>query len=250
MRTSTNYVFVVGFLFAMLLVAFFLAKGTVGLETGAKAPGAQMELSELNVKLPVPSLKGTLSVEEAIKRRRTVRSFADTPLTLVQLSQLLWAAQGITDDSHRFKRAVPSAGATYPIEIYVACGEQSVKGLDAGVWRYSASEHSISRVKPEDQRAELARISLNQMWAAAAPVTFVILGEYSRTTGKYGERGVKYVHYEAGNVSQNIFLQCEALGLSAGIIGAFKDDELSAALGLPKAFAPLLLMPVGYKMRE
>ena len=100
MRTSTNHVFVVGFLFAMLLVGFFLAKGTLGLETGAKAPGAQTELSELNVKLPAPSLKGTLSVEEAIKRRRTVRSFADTPLTLAQLSQLLWAAQGITDDSH------------------------------------------------------------------------------------------------------------------------------------------------------
>lgn len=250
MRTTTSYVFVVGFLFTMLLAAFFLAKGAVGLETDAKAPGALVELSEQNVKLPAPALKGTLSVEEAIKHRRTVRSFADTPLTLAQLSQLLWAAQGITDDAHGVKRAVPSAGATYPIEIYAACGEQSVKGLNAGVWRYSASEHSISRVRPEDQRAELAKDSLNQMWAAAAPVTFVILGQYSRTMGKYGERGVKYVHYEAGNVSQNIFLQCEALGLSAGIIGAFNDDEVSAALGLPKAFEPLLLMPVGYKKNE
>ena len=216
-------------------------------EAGAKASGVQMALSGLKVKLPTPKLKGTLSVEEAIKRRRTVRSFADTPLTLAQLSQLLWAGQGITDDARRFKRAAPSAGATYPIEIYFACGDKSVKGLKAGVWRYSASEHSISRVRSEDQRAELARHSLYQMWAAEAPVTFVIVCEYSRTTGKYGERGVKYVHYEAGNVSQNIFLQCEALGLSAGIIGAFNDDEMSAALGLPKSFEPLLSMPVGYK---
>ncbi|MBN2209279.1 MAG: SagB/ThcOx family dehydrogenase [Candidatus Coatesbacteria bacterium] len=250
MRTSTNHVFTVGLFSGMLLVGVLLAKETVGLETGAKAPGAPLALSELNVKLPAPSLKGTLSVEEAIKHRRTIRSFADRPLTLAQLSQLLWAAQGITDDAHGFKRAVPSAGATYPIEIYVACGEQSVKGLAAGVWRFSASEHSISKVKPEDQRAELARDSVSQMWAAAAPVTFAIVCEYSRTAGKYGERAAKYVHYEAGNVSQNVFLQCEALGLSAGIIGAFNDDEVSAALGLPKAFEPLLLMPVGYKKSE
>jgi len=247
MRRSTSHVFVVVVLLVTLLGSFLATQGAEAQESAAKASGAQMSLSGVKVKLPAPNLRGTLSVEEAIKRRRTVRGFSDTSLTLVQLSQLLWAAQGITDDAHRFKRAAPSAGATYPIEIYLACGGKSVKELKAGVWRYSASEHSISRVKPEDQRAALAKRSLHQMWAAEAPVTFVIVCEYSRTTGKYRERGVKYVHYEAGNVSQNIFLECEALGLSAGIIGAFRDDEISAALGLPKGFEPLLSMPVGYK---
>ncbi len=247
MRTSTSHVFIVVFLLVIILDGPLSAEGAVAKEASAKGAGVQMALSGLNVKLPAPNLKGTVSVEEAIKRRRTVRGFSDTPLTLAQLSQLLWAAQGITDDARRFKRAAPSAGATYPIEIYLACGDKSVKGLKAGVWRLSASEHSISRVRADDQRAALAKHSLHQMWAAEAPVTFVIVCEYSRTTGKYGERGVKYVHYEAGNVSQNIFLQCEALGLSAGIIGAFDDDEMSAALGLPKSFEPLLSMPVGHK---
>ncbi len=247
MRTSTSHVFIVVFLLVIILDGPLSVEGAVAEEASAKGSGVQMALLGLNVKLPAPNLKGTVSVEEAIKRRRTVRGFSDAPLTLAQLSQLLWAAQGITDDVRRFKRAAPSAGATYPIEIYLACGDKSVKGLKAGVWRLSASEHSISRVRAQDQRAALAKHSLHQMWAAEASVTFVIVCEYSRTTGKYGERGVKYVHYEAGNVSQNIFLQCEALGLSAGIIGAFDDDEVSTALGLPKSFEPLLLMPVGHK---
>jgi len=247
MRRSAGCVFIVALLLVTLLDGPLSAKENEAQESVAETSGAQVALSGVKVKLPPPNLKGTVTVEEAIKRRRTVRSFADTPLTLVQLSQLLWAAQGITDDAHHFKRAAPSAGATYPIEIYLACGDNSVKGLGAGVWRLSASEHSISRVRPDDQREALAKHSLHQMWAAKAPVTFVIVCEYSRTTGKYRERGVKYVHYEAGNVSQNIFLQCESLGLSAGIIGAFHDDEMSAALGLPKSFEPLLSMPVGHK---
>jgi len=250
MRISVCCIFAVAFFLAMQLGVVISTHGALVEESLPKAAGAQVELSVLTAKLPAPKFKGSVSVEEAIKRRRTVRSFADTPLTLEMLSQLLWAAQGITDDDHRFKRSAPSAGATYPIEIFAACGENSVKGLKAGVWRYIPAEHALMRVKQGDQRAALARHSLRQMWAAEAPVTFVIVCDYSRTTGKYGERGVKYVHYEAGNVSQNIFLQCESLGLSAGIIGAFHDDDMSAALGLPKAFEPLLSMPVGYKKAQ
>ena len=250
MRAGVCCVFVVAFLLAIQLGGVISTNVAVAQQSPARAAGAQVELSGLKVKLPAPKLKGSLSVEEAIKRRRTVRSFADTPLTLEMLSQLLWAAQGITDDVRRFKRAAPSAGATYPIEIFVACGEKSVKGLKAGVWRYIPAEHALTRVRPDDQRAALARHSLRQMWAAEAPVTFVIVCDYARTTGKYRERGVKYVHYEAGNVSQNIFLQCEALGLSAGIIGAFHDDDMSAAVGLSKTFEPLLSMPVGFKKVE
>ncbi len=247
MRASVCCIIAVTFLLVMQLGGVISTNVATAQQSPAKAADARVELLELKAKLPAPKLKGKLSLEEAIKRRRTVRSFADTPLTLEMLSQLLWAAQGITDDVRRFKRAAPSAGATYPIEIFVACGKNSVKRLGAGIWRYIPAEHALTRVRPGDQRAALARHSLRQMWAAEAPVTFVIVCNYARTTGKYRERGVKYVHYEAGNVSQNIFLQCESLGLSAGIIGAFHDDDMSASLGLPKELEPLLSMPIGHR---
>lgn len=240
--------------FALALVAsvlfFSLLQAALYADDSAEMPkpprGLETTIRE-QVKLPSPKLEGTVSVEQAIKSRRTVRRFSNKPLTLAQLSQLVWAAQGITDDAHRFKRAAPSAGALYPLEIYVCCGDKSVNGVKAGVWLYKASRHTLYAQSPKDVRKTIAQFSYNQMWAAEAPVTIAIVCEYSRTSKKYGNRAEKYVHYEAGNVSQNIFLECEALGLSAGIIGAFSDDELSSALSLPKEFEPLLVMPVGYK---
>ena len=214
--------------------------------SGATRSVGQVKLGGLEVKLPAPELKGSVSVEDAIKRRRTVRRFSSAPITLEALSQVLWSAQGITG-ADGFKRAAPSAGATFPIEVYFACGDKSVKGLRKGLWRYVPAGHTIKRVATWDARASLARDSLGQMWAAEAPVTVAIVCDYSRTTGRYGKRGVRYVHLEAGSVSENIFLECQALGLSAGIIGAFDDKAVSADLKLAKGLVPLLLMPVGYR---
>ncbi|HUT02999.1 MAG TPA: SagB/ThcOx family dehydrogenase [bacterium] len=240
--------------FLACVLTMCLAVGAPAVRGAAVAPGAgtavgQVALSGLEVKLPAPKVKGSVSVEDAIKGRRTVRSFSSAPMTLDALSQILWSAQGITDVKG-FKRAAPSAGATFPIEVYFACGEKSVKGLRAGLWRYVPAGHSITRVAPQDARASLARHSLGQMWAAEAPVTVAIVCDYSRTTGRYGKRGVRYVHFEAGSVAENIFLESQALGLSVGIIGAFDDKAISADLKLPKNLELLLLMPVGYKRSD
>jgi SagB-type dehydrogenase family enzyme len=198
------------------------------------------------MELPQPRFEGDASLEKAIKKRRTVRSFARDPLGLEQLSQLLWAGQGITED-RGFKRAAPSGGALYPMDIYAVVGEGGVQGLQAGVYHYEPQGHAVVRLTGEDLRDALARAALGQMWMAKAPLNLVITAEYVRICGKYGDRGIRYAVMEAGHVGQNIFLQAEAYGLGAGIVGAFRDHEVAEVLKLPRAHEPLLIIPVGYK---
>ena len=195
--------------------------------------------------LPKPDHDGSLSVEEAIKRRRTVRNFSAKAIGKEDLSKLLYAAQGITEDNG-FKRAAPSGGALYPLDLYTVVGEKGVEGLDAGVYHYIPSSHRIEQVTAGDRREPLARASLHQMWMADPPLSLVVTAEYSRICSKYGDRGVRYAMVEAGHVGQNIFLQAEALGLKAGIVGAFKDMNVINVLGILKEHEPLLIMPVGY----
>jgi SagB-type dehydrogenase family enzyme len=186
-------------------------------------------------------VKSNIPVEEAIASRRSERDFLDRALTKDQFFQILWAAQGITGNG---KRAVPSAGATYPLEIYSVVGK--VEGLDAGVYRYIPENHSISLHQSGDLRKEVASASLNQNFISDAPLVIVIAGEYQRTTKKYGERGIRYVHIEVGHVGQNIYLQAESLGLGTVAVGAFYDEEVARVLNLPEAHEPLYVMPVGY----
>jgi SagB-type dehydrogenase family enzyme len=174
-----------------------------------------------------------------------VRSFASRPLDLKQVSQLLWGADGLSDP--RGLRTAPSAGATYPVDLYLVVGEQGVADLAAGVYHYQSAAQALTRVAPGDVRAAVARASLDQTWMTQAPVLVVITGEYRRCTARYGERGIRYTHMEVGNVSQNLFLAAEALGLGAGIVGAFEDKALAQVLKLPPGHEPLLVMPVGYK---
>lgn len=196
------------------------------------------------MKLPRPKTEGRVSVERSILNRRTVRSFRAAPLSLEQLSQLLWAAQGVTG-ALGTKRAAPSAGALYPMDVYAAAGE--VRGLDAGVYHYVPREHRLDRKGEGDLRKAVSKASLSQMWMAEAPLSLVITAEYERITGKYGRRGNRYAMIEAGHIGQNIFLQAVALGLAAGIVGAFNDQDLAKVLRLPRKRLPLLVMPVGYK---
>jgi len=198
------------------------------------------------MELPQPRFEGDASLEKAIKKRRTVRSFARDPLGLELLSQLLWAGQGITED-RGFKRAAPSGGALYPMDIYAVVGEGGVQGLQAGVYHYEPQGHAVVRLTGEDLRDALARAALGQMWMAKAPLNLVITAEYVRICRKYGDRGIRYAVMEAGHVGQNIFLQAEAYGLGAGIVGAFRDHEVAEVLKLPRAHEPLLIIPVGYK---
>ena len=195
--------------------------------------------------LPHPNYDGNISVEKAIKSRRTVRSFSSRPLQLAHLSQLFFAAQGITEDGG-FKRAAPSGGALYPLDVYAVVGKGAVEGLDPAVYHYVPSSHKITTIATGDRRGLLATAALHQMWMAHAPVNFVITAEYARICSKYGQRGVRYAIIEAGHVGQNLFLQAEALGLKAGIVGAFNDREVTRVMEIPPEHEPLLIMPVGF----
>lgn len=186
-----------------------------------------------------------MSVEEAIKGRRSERDFTDQPLNIEHVSHLLWAAQGITEDGG-FKRAAPSAGATYPLDVYLVVGEKGVDGLQAGVYHYQVREHALRLLTTGDVRTILATACVGQMFIAEAPIAIVITAEYARTTGWYGERGTRYVHMEVGHAGQNIHLQAEALGLGTVVIGAFIDKEVSRLLRLPEGHEPLCVMPAGY----
>jgi SagB-type dehydrogenase family enzyme len=206
----------------------------------------EVRMGHASISLPKPSFDGKVSVEKAIKERRTIRDFKERTLSLAYLSQLLWAAQGITDPTIG-RRAAPSGGALYPLDIYVLIGENGVEKMEAGIYHYLPKEHSVLLISKGDRRKEMASASLGQMWMATAPVIFIITAEYKRTTWKYGERGIRYALIEVGHVGQNLFLQAEAMGLGAGIVGAFNDLEVSKVAGLPPKHEPLLIMPVGYK---
>lgn len=196
------------------------------------------------IALPAPHLKGEMSLEEAVSRRRSRREFKSSALTLEQVSQVLWAAQGITDPSGL--RAAPSAGALYPLDLYMAVGGQAVKGLAEGVYHYDPQDHALERTLEEDVREALARLAVEQTFIAEARLILVITGEYERTSWKYGDRAGRYVQMEAGHAAQNVYLQAEALGLGTVTVGAFVDEEVSSALGLPGERRPLYIMPIGY----
>jgi SagB-type dehydrogenase family enzyme len=196
------------------------------------------------VQLPPPNFQGKMSVEEALKKRRTVRQFSNKELNLAQVSQLLWSAGGISDS--RGLRTAPSAGATYPLEFYLVVGERGVTGLAPGLYHYRPDSHTLELTRQGDLRARVARASLHQTWMAGAPVMVVFAAEYRRCTARYGDRGIKYTHMEIGHAGQNLFLQAEALGLACGIVGAFEDRTLKENLHLAQQHEPLLVMPVGY----
>jgi SagB-type dehydrogenase family enzyme len=198
------------------------------------------------LRLPKPAYEGKVSVEAAIKSRRTIRAFRAKGLSLDQFSQLLWAAQGMTDERQGL-RSAPSGGALYPLDVYAVVGDGGVASLESGAYHYGPAGHGVRMIRKGDQRNEVASASLWQMWMAKAPVIFVITSEYERITRKYGKRGIRYAQIEVGHVGQNIFLQAGALGLGAGIVGAFHDDAVAKAIGAPKTHRPLIIMPVGYK---
>jgi SagB-type dehydrogenase family enzyme len=184
-----------------------------------------------------------MSLEEAISRRRSRREFKATALTLEQVSQVLWAAQGITRPVGL--RAAPSAGALYPLDVYLAVGEATA-GLAGGVYHYDPQGHALERTLEGDIRETLSRLAVNQMFIAEAPLVLVITGEYERSSKKYGDRATRYVHMEVGHAAQNVYLQAESLGLGTVVVGSFQDEEVSRALGLPAGRRPLYIMPVGH----
>lgn len=195
------------------------------------------------VKLPRPELRGKVSLEEAIAKRRSVRRYRTDPLALSQLSQILWSAQGTTGRGEL--RAAPSAGATYPLEVLAVVGKQAVDGLEAGIYHYEADSHSLVCSQPGDFRRELARAALDQGFIASAPVDIVICAIYTRTSYTYGRRGERYVHMEVGHVGENIHLQAVALDLATVEVGAFDDEQVRKTLDVEERIKPLYIMPLG-----
>ena len=198
--------------------------------------------SDKEIKLPPPQTRGQMSLEGAIAGRSSVREYSAEPLSIAQLSQLLWAAQGITHGD-RF-RAAPSAGATYPLELFVVAGR--VEGLAAGIYRYDVPNHSLHlHMEGEQSQKLLEASSFKQDFIAQAPADIVICAVYERTTDFYGQRGVRYVHIDTGHAAENLALQAVALGLDTVMVGAFDDDAVSTAMCLPEGLAPLYIIPVG-----
>ena len=201
------------------------------------ASASETNLTTDTTPLPPPQTVGRLSLEEALEQRRSVREFSGDFVSDAELSQLLWAAQGITDPGGY--RTAPSAGALYPLELYAV--------TRAGAFHYDPHRHELQRVAEDDLRPELYSAALEQESVLEAPLVVVITAVYARTQCKYGaDRGERYVHMEAGHAAQNLLLQAVALGLGAVPIGAFDDAQIQQALGLPSDHVPLYLIPVGY----
>lgn len=192
------------------------------------------------ITLPAPNLEGSMSIEAALQGRISSRNYGPEPLGLDEMAQLLWAAQGMTGAGRR--RSAPSAGALYPLEVYVVAGH--VQGLEPGIYYYQVHGHGLELMSGADRRQELAAEALGQGAIARAPASLVLTAVYERTARKYGSRARRYVHMEIGHVAQNIYLQAAGLGLATVMIGAFDDDKVQRLLGLHEE-APLAIMPVG-----
>ena len=194
------------------------------------------------ITLPPPEMAGSLSLEEAIAARRSIRSYTSEPLSTADLSSLLWAAQGITDASRGY-RAAPSAGASYPLEVTVAIGD--VEGIAPGTYRYHPDGHRITLIQGGDPRSALSAAAMGQQSVADAPATLVISGVYDRLRVRYGDRAERYTILEAGHASQNCYLIATSRGLGTVAVGAFDEGEVQEIMGLPADETPLYLMPVG-----
>ena len=200
-----------------------------------------MDKSSEIIKLPAPCYDSKTSIERALIQRRSIRSYSNEPLSLAEISQLLWAAQGITDS--RGYRTSPSAGALYPLEIYIVAGR--IKDIPAGIYKYRPHKHQLVKTVDGDKRAEVCRASLNQSPISDAAAVIVFCAIYERTTVKYGERGIRYVYIEAGHAVENVYLQAVSLNLGTLVIGAFNDNELKNVMNFDLYEYPLCIMPVG-----
>jgi SagB-type dehydrogenase family enzyme len=229
-------------LFFILMIVILLLPGCSA-EVEKTDQSSNTSMLPQTIKLPEPKVRGEISLEQTLQERRSVRDFSESALTIKEVSQLLWAAQGIT--SEWGGRTAPSAGGLYPLEVYLIAGY--VEGLAAGSYRYNPEGHELTKVRDGDLRERLASASLDQTWVKESAINIIISAVYERTTGKYGERGIRYVHMEAGHSAQNIYLQATALDLGMVTIGAFQDDQVKEITGMMENETPLYVIPVGMK---
>lgn len=219
---------------AVVLILYLIANGDA-VQTADQPPV---------IKLPEPRQKGDVSLEQCLFARRSVRAYRDQPLGLAEVGQLLFAAQGITNAAQGFRTA-PSAGALYPLEVYIVAGK--VEGLAAGIYKYVPTRHELVSIVTGDKRQELAGAALGQQCVTDGAITVVLSAVYHRTMGKYKERGIRYVYIEAGHAGQSVCLQATALGLGIVPVGAFDDGRVKQLMKMPDEEDPLYLLPIGKK---
>ena len=240
----------IGFVVLFALTIAFM--GGCGKSGASNAEGravlTRSENSPLMYTLPSPNTKGSVSVEEALAKRRSHRRFQNKEVSAAHLSQLLWAAYGITEPRGGTSlrgglRTTPSAGAIYPLEIYVVAG--NVQGIEVGMYKYDSETHTITRTITRDVRNELAAAALGQTMVRDAPLAIVYTAVFGRLAGRYGERAQKYAYIEVGHSAQNIYLQAESLRLGTCAIGAFTNNRVREVLRLPSDEEPIYIMPIG-----
>ncbi|OPY06870.1 MAG: Nitroreductase family protein [Syntrophaceae bacterium PtaB.Bin038] len=221
------------FLAAGLAVLVSLAHASPVRSAGTAAAGKEGALRV--IPLPEPKQRGSVSLEEAMAKRVSVRDFRPRALTREEIAQILWAAGGQTRPWGG--RTVPSAGALYPLEIDIVTPD--------GVFRYRPDRHRLEQRAAGNVISNLAAAAYGQRCVARAPAVVVLSAVYERTRARYGSRAERYVHMEAGHAAQNIHLAAVALGLGSVAVGAFHDDGVHRALGLSREERPLYLIPVG-----
>jgi SagB-type dehydrogenase family enzyme len=225
------YIGVVGVIALLSLGVFLLTQDSP----------TEITFSEKRIILPQPRYDSDTPIEETLSERRSMRRYGDDSLPVSELSQLLWAAQGITDEEGL--RTAPSAGALYPLEIYCVVG--NVTGIPNGIYKYNPHNHELITIQEGDERSSLCTAALGQSCVERGAVSIVFACVYERTTEKYGDRGIRYVHMEVGHAAQNVYLQAVSLQLGTTVIGAFDDDEVKRIVQMDDDESPLYIMPVG-----
>jgi len=246
---------------SIVIIVIGLAIAGNGFSQESNPEQAAISSESKIIQLPNPILESETSVEEALNARQSVRTYSAEPLTISEISQMLWAAQGITrkkdtpprkwNEKYEWqggKRTAPSAGGLYPMELYLLAG--NVEGLDQGVYKYIVKNHSLIKVIDGDKRADVRDVSLKQKQITAGAAVIVIAAVYERTSIKYGDRSEKYIFTEVGHIGQNIYLQGGSLGIGTVMIGAYKDDGLKRVLNLPDDEKPMAVMPIGKMLKE
>ena len=218
---------------SFLIVLLIASTGLVMAESSTKTKASPV------IKLPPPTLSGKSSFEEMLQKRRSVREYSGKSLKLNEISQILWAGQGIT--SPYGMRTAPSAGALYPMELYLLAAH--VDGLPKGLYRYRQERHDLESVIEGDLRKALAKAALDQECIRDSAAAIIITAVYERTTIKYRDRGFRYVHMEVGHIAQNIYLQAQSLEVGTVFVGAFHDEDVKKILHILEE--PLGIMPVG-----
>lgn len=194
--------------------------------------------------MPAREIGGNINISYALQKRASCRNFEKKPVTIQQVSNILWAGQGVVSKSFDVRRTAPSAGATYPLQLILTVRKDGVSGLDQGVYQFLPEEHALHKNSDRDVMEDLVKACFNQEFLNHAGISILIAADYERTRGRYPDKGERYVFMEAGSATQNISLEAVELNLGTVIVGAFDDETVKKIFDLEK-LSPLAIMPVG-----